>query len=157
MAKIPVKKAVVKNKAMCEIMKQYSDKRKGAAERDLVVGDEVLYDQLKGKRVHNKFLNQYESTQYRVQEVKGSMITVSDSNGRNIVRDISFFKKGSPIKDSASVHRAEAIDESAQSENVRECDKVAQSESGSVDLMEMSELRRSTREKKKTSFYGVNS
>ena len=55
------------------------------------------------------------------------------------------------------MHRAEAIDESAQSENVRECDKVAQSESGSVDLMEMSELRRSTREKKKTSFYGVNS
>ena len=56
-----------------------------------VVEDEVLFDQVKGKKIHNKYLNRFESTIYKVKHVNGSMVTVVDKNGRELTRDKSFF------------------------------------------------------------------
>ena len=56
-----------------------------------VVEDEVLLDQVKGKKINNKYLNRLESTIYKVKHVNGSMVTVVDKNRRELTRDKSFF------------------------------------------------------------------
>ena len=63
--------AQLKNKLECARMKRYADKRRGAVPGNLRVGDAVMYDQKKSKKLNNKYLNRQEITRYTVVEKKG--------------------------------------------------------------------------------------
>ncbi len=72
-------------------MKSYADKRRKATHHNFRVGDKVIYHQL-NKKIQNKYLNKFSSIEYKIRNIKGSMITVVDSNGREFTRNSSFFK-----------------------------------------------------------------
>ena len=76
-------------------MKIYADKRRRATQHQFKVGDKVLHHQLNGK-IHNKYSNKFSEIEYKIKDIKGSMITVVDSNGREFTRNSSFFKIISP-------------------------------------------------------------
>ena len=56
-----------------------------------------MLDQIKNKKIHHKYLDRWESKQYRVTAIKGSMITIEDESNRSITRDASWIKKGRPV------------------------------------------------------------
>jgi hypothetical protein len=89
---------VAKNKTIQETkrMKIYADQRRKVTSSCLKVNDLVMYNQIKSKRLHNKFANVYESVQYRVKSVKNTMITVVDPSGKEMTRNVMFFKRGKP-------------------------------------------------------------
>ena len=139
-------------------MKTYSDKREGAVERELIVGDKVLFDQLKSKKIHNKYLNQFESVQYKVVDTKGAMITVEDANGRRLVRDISFFKKGEPIKDGA-LNYNEVLVKGVDLEldaGLQVNQNLEQGLESSSVIVSSEAVRKSARVKMQTKFLGIN-
>ena len=69
-------------------MKTHADEKSRATSSEIVVGDIVLVRQTK----ENKLSTRYNSKPYKVVEQRGSRVTVL-SNGHNITRNISFFKK----------------------------------------------------------------
>jgi hypothetical protein len=73
-------------------MKTYADKRRHATKSNFRVGDRVFYHQLNSK-INNKYKNQFSNSQYIIKAVKGSMITVVDSNNNELTRNSSFFKQ----------------------------------------------------------------
>ena len=62
-------------------------------------GQLVLMDQIRGKKIHNKFMDRYSSVQFKVLSQKGSMVTVVNSEGRQVTREASWFKRGSPANE----------------------------------------------------------
>ena len=73
-------------------MKTYADKRRKAVKSNFKIGDRVIYHQLNNK-IHNKYKNQFSNTPYTIKNIKGSMITVTNSNNSQLTRNSSFFKK----------------------------------------------------------------
>jgi hypothetical protein len=73
-------------------MKTYADKRRHAITSNFRVGDRVIYHQL-NKKINNKYKNQFSNIPYIIKAVKGSMITVIDSNNNELTRNSSFFKQ----------------------------------------------------------------
>ena len=71
-----------------EKMKKNADKKSGAKERDIQIGDFVLIRQ---KR-RNKFSSNFDPKPYRVVKVKGTTITAL-RNGHYVTRNISFYKR----------------------------------------------------------------
>ena len=69
-------------------MKENADKKSGAKERDIQIGDFVLIRQ---KR-RNKFSSNFDPKPYRVVKVKGTAITAM-RNGHYVTRNISFYKR----------------------------------------------------------------
>ena len=69
-------------------MKKNADKKSGAKERDIQIGDLVLIRQ---KR-RNKFSSNFDPKPYRVVKVKGTTITAL-RNGHYVTRNISFYKR----------------------------------------------------------------
>ena len=69
-------------------MKENADKKSGAKERDIQIGDLVLIRQ---KR-RNKFSSNFDPKPYRVVKVKGTTITVLRI-GHFVTRNISFYKR----------------------------------------------------------------
>ena len=84
-------------------MKAYADKHRRATINNFKVGDHVLYYQLNNK-IHNKYTNQFSSTPYVIKSIKGSMITVTDSNNNEFTRNSSLFK---PILSNISMENFE--------------------------------------------------
>jgi hypothetical protein len=64
-------------------MKTYADKRRHAITSNFRVGDRVIYHQLNSK-INNKYKNQFSNISYIIKVVKGSMITVIDSNNNEL-------------------------------------------------------------------------
>ncbi len=68
----------------------------------------MIYHQLNNK-INNKYKNQFSNIPYIIKAVKGSMITVTDSNNNELTRNSSFFKQvSSNLKLN---HNHEEIDE----------------------------------------------
>ena len=88
--------AQTKNEFESKRMKHYADKRRRSIKCNMKVGDKVMYDQKRNKRMTNKYLNRQEGTSYTVLAKKGSMVTVKEESGRKMTRDISFFTIGKP-------------------------------------------------------------
>jgi len=136
-----IQAAMTNNKKANETMKRNADKSRKARESKLWEGDLVLLDQLKNKKIHNKFLDQYESRQYFVEKVNGSMITIKDENGRKVTRDASWIKRGSPVcKD--------RLDERMSWDDSTSTPTVA------AEACAIAAPRRTTRESVQTKFYG---
>jgi hypothetical protein len=74
-------------------MKHYGDKRRNAKPHSFAAGEFVLLDQTKGKKIWSKKQHLYDSGPLVVTATKGSMVTVMARNGREIVRDASWFKR----------------------------------------------------------------
>lgn len=70
-------------------MKQYADKKRKAMPHDLRIGDTVLVKQEQKIKLSTPF----SSTPHIVKSVSGWRITAMDSEGREIVRNATFFKK----------------------------------------------------------------
>ena len=79
-------------------MKKNADKRRKAKTSDFKPIDLVLLDEIKSKKIHNKYLDRWESKQYKVTAIKGSMITIEDESNRSITRDASWIKKVDQLK-----------------------------------------------------------
>ncbi len=84
--------AELNDKLAKQKMKIYADKRRHATNSNFRVGDRVIYHQLNSK-INNKYKNQFSNTPYIIKAVKGSMITVVDSNNNELTRNSSFFKQ----------------------------------------------------------------
>ncbi len=74
-------------------IKHYGDKRRNAKPHSFVVGDSVLLDQTKNKKIWPKKHHLYDSSPLVVTATKGSMVTVMARNGRVLTRDASWFKR----------------------------------------------------------------
>jgi hypothetical protein len=61
-------------------MKKNADNRRKAKTSEFQLNYLVLLDQIKNKKIHNKYLDRWESKQYRVTAIKGSMITIEDES-----------------------------------------------------------------------------
>ena len=72
-------------------MKTYADNRRHAITSNFRVRDQVIYHQLNSK-INNKYKNQFSNIPYIIKAVKGSMITVIDSNNNELTRNSSCFK-----------------------------------------------------------------
>ena len=79
-------------------MKENADKKSGAKERDIQIGDLVLIRQ---KR-RNKFSSNFDPKPYRVVKVKRTTITAL-RNGHYVTRNISFYKRISKNNNSGDV------------------------------------------------------
>jgi hypothetical protein len=73
-------------------MKNYADKRRRATHHNFRVWDKVLLNQLSNKRIHKKYLKQYSSIEHTIKNIKGSMITVNEKNGKEFTLNSSFFQ-----------------------------------------------------------------
>lgn len=71
-------------------LKEYADRKRRTKEHDLRIGDEVY--KKKEKKLLNKTEPYFESNPYRVEEIKGDMITVVRGK-QCVTRNSSFFKK----------------------------------------------------------------
>jgi len=93
-----VEKALENNNKATAVMKANADQtRRAAPVPSVFKKDElVLLDQIKMKKIHSKYLDRYESKQYKIIDSKGSMVTVADREGREVTRDASWIKRGSP-------------------------------------------------------------
>jgi hypothetical protein len=61
-----IAKALITNDKANETMKKNADNRRKAKTSEFQLNDLVLLDQIKNKKIHNKYLNRWESKQYRV-------------------------------------------------------------------------------------------
>ena len=94
--KMLVIQALSKNRQANRTMKKYADEKRKAVKAEFQTGEKVILDQIKNKKIYNKFSDRWASTQYKVVGVKGSMITIADPHGRTVTRDASWIKRGSP-------------------------------------------------------------
>jgi len=69
-------------------MKENADKKSGAKERDIQIGDFVLIRQ----KSRNKFSSHFDPKPYRVVKVKGTTI-IALRNGHYVTSNISFYKR----------------------------------------------------------------
>ena len=74
-------------------MKDYADQRRHAKPHNFEVGDELFYKQFMGKKIKNKFRNEFSSSRYRVRSVKGTMITAENAEGHRLTRNADHFKR----------------------------------------------------------------
>jgi hypothetical protein len=86
-----VEKALENNNKATAVMKANADQtRRAAPVPSVFKKDElVLLDQIKMKKIHSKYLDRYESKQYKIIDSKGSMVTVADREGKEVTRDAS--------------------------------------------------------------------
>jgi hypothetical protein len=92
-----IAKALLTNEKANETIKKNADKRRKAKTSDFKLNDLVLLNQIKNKKIHNKYLDRLESKQYKVTAIQGSMITIEDESNRSITREASWIKKGRPV------------------------------------------------------------
>jgi hypothetical protein len=82
--------AELNDKLTKDKMKTYADKRRHAITSNFRVGDRVIYHQFNSKK-KNKYKNQFSNISYIIKAVKGSMITVIDSNNNELTLNSSFY------------------------------------------------------------------
>ena len=68
-------------------MKQYSDKTRNAKAHELKIGDSVLL--ARGEKIRSKKSYRFLERPWTVEDIKGSMISIVDANGRKLIRDAS--------------------------------------------------------------------
>ena len=73
--------------------KQFVDKRRGAREHTIKVGDKVLEDESKSKRIFSKYKSRFSGRDLTVVGGRGSMVTVRDSLGKEHARDATYFRQ----------------------------------------------------------------
>ena len=118
--------------------KQYADNRRNAKHRDIKVGDSVLVRQKRS----NKLSTNFNSKPYTVIIKNNSRITVRDSNGHTITRNVSHFKR---IPNQQNVE----TDTDDENNNNKDLDNNQTQERTNNE-----EVRRSSRERKMPERYG---
>eukprot|EP00795_Rhopilema_esculentum_P015552 gene15552-6817_t len=91
----PLDEEIRKNDTQAKVtMKQNADRKRGAKERKMSIGNLVLIRQ----RKRNKLTSKFAPKPFRIVRIKGTMITAC-RNGHYVTRNISFFKPIQERKD----------------------------------------------------------
>ena len=151
-------KALNKNNKANLIMKKNADKNRHVLKSDFKINDQVLLDQTKNKKIHNKYIDQWESKQYQICDIKGSMITIKDQTGRHITRDSSWIKRGTPATYCSNNNRITNSDQIvenklAEPENIDKSIPFIETPTLSQEPQQQV-IRKSDRVTKQTKFYG---
>ena len=126
--------------------KQYADNRRNAKQSDIKIGDSVLVRQKRS----NKLSTNFSSVPYTVITKHNSKVTVRDSNGRTITRNVTHFKR-IPNQPNAEPD----TDEENDNNNGNDCaNNNTQAGNNQPERTNNEEVRRSSRERKMPERYG---
>jgi transposase InsO family protein len=87
-----IKQACKSDKKSKERVKQYADKRRKAKFHQFKVGQRVLLQKFINQKVYDKSESRFERCSYKIEAIKGAMVTIVDEFGYRLTRNAAFLK-----------------------------------------------------------------
>jgi transposase InsO family protein len=149
-------------------MKFYADKHNRAKQHDFKVGDKLILNQHVNKHLHNKYENEFMSQAWVVINVRGDQLVVQNKEGKMLVRNAAFFKHKT-FDDVNGEFEAQVFGYNSDTSNDDNSKETEVSQPQQIeapldipraaftkltDNQQPQQVRRSTRNKVQTKFYG---